>query len=56
MIPTTLGAVADITGGRLHGCSHEEAAAILGRPHRVTGTVEEDGLVDALEEVLAEFA
>ena len=29
MIPTTLGAVADITGGRLHGCSHEEAAAIL---------------------------
>lgn len=29
MIPTTLGAVADITGGRLHGCSPEEATAIL---------------------------
>ncbi len=28
MIPTTLGAVADITGGRLHGCSTSEADAI----------------------------
>lgn len=28
MIPTTLGAAADITGGRLHGCSASEADAI----------------------------
>ena len=29
MIPTTLGAVADITGGRLHGCGPDEAAQVL---------------------------
>jgi UDP-N-acetylmuramoyl-tripeptide--D-alanyl-D-alanine ligase len=29
MIPMDLGALADITGGRLHGCSAPEAAAIL---------------------------
>ncbi len=29
MIPTTLGAVAEITGGRLHGCSAQEADEIL---------------------------
>ena len=29
MIPTTLGAVADITGGRLHGCSPAEADEIV---------------------------
>ncbi|WP_114202299.1 UDP-N-acetylmuramoyl-tripeptide--D-alanyl-D-alanine ligase [Janibacter anophelis] len=29
MIPTTLGAVADITGGRLHGCGRAEADEIV---------------------------
>ena len=29
MIPMTLGAVAETTGGRLHGCSPEEAATLL---------------------------
>ncbi|WP_435198146.1 UDP-N-acetylmuramoyl-tripeptide--D-alanyl-D-alanine ligase [Janibacter sp. GS2] len=29
MIPMSLGAVADLTGGRLHGCSPQEAATIL---------------------------
>lgn len=29
MIPTTLGALADLTSGRLHGCSPQEAAEIV---------------------------
>ena len=29
MIPMTLGAVADLTGGRLHGCTVAEADALL---------------------------
>ena len=47
MIPTTLGAVADITGGRLHGCGPDEAAQVL-----VDGPVAQDArpLLGAVED------